>query len=675
MFRTIVRIAVLSSCAVIVASVASAQAPAGRQQYESRCARCHGGDGTGGESGPAIVRQIGERADEDLVGFLRTGRPASGMPAFDLAADDMKVLVAYLRTLVPTSRTAPPTIVRKSVQTSDGRTLEGRVIGEGLSDLQLRTDDRHIHLLRKAANGRYRAVTSQRDWTTYHGDVSGNRYTTMTQIDKSNVARLAPRWVFPMPNVAGSVETTPLVVDGVMYVSSANEAWAIDAGNARQLWHFQRQRTKGVAGNAGGGINRGVAVSGDRLFMVTDNAHIISLNRVTGDVLWDTEMADWRQNYNATGAPLVAGGLVVAGTAGGDEGVRGFVAAYDTATGKEAWRFWTVPNAGEPGSDTWVGTQKEHRGGATWMTGSYDAQLDLLYWPTGNPGLDYFGNNRQGDNLYTDSVLALEAKTGKLRWYFQFTPHDIHDWDAQEPPVLVDGSWRGQPRKLLLQANRNGFFYVFDRTSGELLLAKPFLKKLTWARGIDAKGRPILNDLPQNADGDTYVCPGFQGGANWYSTSFNPATGFYYFQALERCNLFTPRDMEWQPGKSFMGGSARPAPGETFTKSVRAMNVQTGEIAWDLPQGPAPVTASAGLLSTATGLVFFGENSGSFAAADARTGKVLWEFPTNHVWKASPMTYMFDNVQYIAVAVGQSIMAFALPDEGTATTATAENRR
>ena len=309
------------------------------------------------------------------------------------------------------------------------------------------------------------------------------------------------------------------------------------------------------------------------------------------------------------------------------------------------------------------------------MTGSYDAQLDLLYWPTGNPGLDYFGNNRQGDNLYTDSVLALEAKTGKLRWYFQFTPHDIHDWDAQEPPVLVDSSWRGQPRKLLLQANRNGFFYVFDRTSGELLLAKPFLKKLTWARGIDAKGRPILNDLPQNAEGDTYVCPGFQGGANWYSTSFNPATGFYYFQALERCNLFTPRDMEWQPGKSFMGGLARPAPGETFTKSVRAMNVQTGEIAWDLPQGPAPVTASAGLLSTATGLVFFGENSGSFAAADARTGKVLWEFPTNHVWKASPMTYMFDNVQYIAVAVGQSIMSFALPDNGTAPTATAENRR
>jgi alcohol dehydrogenase (cytochrome c) len=597
------------------------------------------------------------------------------MPAFDLAADDMKVLVAYLRTLVPTSRTAPPTIVRKSVRTSDGRTVEGRVIGEGLSDLQLRTDDRRIHLLRKAANGRYRAVTSQRDWTTYHGDVSGNRYTTMTQIDRSNVTRLAPRWVFPMPNVAGSVETTPLVVDGVMYVSSANEAWAIDAGNARQLWHFQRARTKGVAGNAGGGINRGVAVSGDRLFMVTDNAHLISLNRFTGELLWDTEMADWRLNYNATGAPLVAGNLVVAGTAGGDEGVRGFVAAYDTATGKEAWRFWTVPNAGEPGSETWVGTQTEHRGGATWMTGSYDAQLDLLYWPTGNPGLDYFGNNRQGDNLYTDSVLALEAKTGKLRWYFQFTPHDIHDWDAQEPPVLVDASWRGQPRKLLLQANRNGFFYVFDRASGELLLAKQFLKKLTWARGIDAKGRPILNDLPQNADGDTYVCPGFQGGANWYSTSFNPATGFYYFQALERCNLFTPRDMEWQPGKSFMGGSARPAPGETFTKSVRAMNVQTGEIAWDLPQGPAPVTASAGLLSTATGLVFFGENSGSFAAADARTGKVLWEFPTNHVWKASPMTYMFDNVQYIAVAVGQSIMSFALPDEGTATTATAENRR
>jgi alcohol dehydrogenase (cytochrome c) len=584
-----------------------------------------------------------------------------GMPAFDLPVADMQALVSHLRSLVPASRNAVPVVVRRAVQTTDGRTIAGRVVAEGLTDLQLRTDDQRVHLLRKATGGRYRVVSSQRDWTSYHGDVSGNRYTSLTQIDKGNVGRLTPRWVFPMPNV-GQVETTPVVVDGLMYVSSANEAWALDAGNGRAIWHFQRPRTRGVAGNAAGGINRGVAVSGDRLFMVTDHAHLIALNRFTGELLWDTEMADWRQNYNATGAPLVAGDLVISGTAGGDEGVRGFVAAFNAATGKEAWRFWTVPKAGEPGSETWQGSLTEHRGGASWNIGTYDPTLGFVYWPTGNPGLDYYGNDRLGDNLYTDSVLALDAKTGSLRWHFQFTPHDIHDWDAQEPPVLVDASWQGRPRKLLVQANRNGFFYVFDRTNGELLLGKQFLKNLNWASGLDAKGRPILNELKTNENGETYVCPGFQGGTNWFSTSFNPGTGLYYFQALERCNLFAPRNMEWQAGRGFMGGTARPAPGETFTKSLRAINIHTGEVAWDLVQGPNTVTASAGVMSTASGLVFFGENSGSFVAADAGSGKVLWDFPTNQVWKASPMTYLFDNKQHVAIAVGQSIVAFALPD-------------
>jgi alcohol dehydrogenase (cytochrome c) len=550
---------------------------------------------------------------------------------------------------------------RKTVRLTDGQTIEGRVMNEGFSDLQLLTDDQRIRLLRKVDGDRYRSVTSQRDWPTYHGDPGGNRYTTLTQIDKTNVQRLAPKWVFPLANVT-QVENTPVVVAGVMYVSSANEVYALDAGSGRQIWRFRRPRTTGLTGNAAIGFNRGVAIGGDRLFLLTDNAHMISMDRFNGEVFWESEMADWKQNYNGTSAPLVVGNLVISGTAGGDEGVRGFVVAYDVMSGKEAWRLWIVPKPGEPGSETWQGKQTEHRGGASWMTGTYDPQLDLLYWPTGNPGLDYNGDDRQGDNLYTDSVLAIEAKTGKLRWHFQFTPHDIHDWDAQEPPVLVDTNWQGQPRKLLLQANRNGFFYVLDRTSGQLLLAKQFLKKLNWAKGIDAKGRPILNDLPADANGETYVCPGFQGGTNWFSTSFNPATGLYYFQALERCNLFSKRAMEWEAGKGYMGGAARPAPGETFTKSLRAINIQTGEIAWDLPQVSGAATASAGVISTASGLVFFGENSGSFMAADAATGRVLWEYSTNHTWKASPMTYVFDNKQYVAIAVGQTITAFGLPD-------------
>lgn len=650
---------VLTLAFVVFVGTAPAQAPNGREQYETRCSRCHGGDATGGESGPNIVSQIDARADAEIAAFLRTGRPASGMPAFDLPASEMSALTAYLRTLVPLLRASAPAVVRQTISTVDGQMIEGRVLNQGMTDLQMLTDDHRIRLLRSTGIGRYRQVTSQTDWPTYHGDPSGNRFTKLTQIDKSNVARLAPHWTFPIPNVT-QVENTPLVVDGIMYVSSANEVYALDAGNGRLVWHYQRARTKGLAGNAAIGFNRGVAISGDRLIMLTDNAHVISMNRFNGELLWETEMADWHQNYNGTSAPLVVGNLVITGTAGGDEGVRGFVAAYEAATGKEVWRFWTIPKPGEPGSETWKGKSAEHGAGATWMTGTYDPQLDLVYWPSGNPGPDFNGDNREGDNLYTDSILALEAKTGKLKWYYQFTPHDVHDWDAQEPPVLVDTNWQGQPRKLLLQANRNGFFYVFDRASGQLLLAKPFLKKLNWAKEIGKDGRPVMNQLPERPSGETYVCPGFQGGTNWFSTSFNPGTGLYYIQALERCNLFSKRDMEWQAGKGFMGGVARPAPDESFTKSLRAINIQTGEIAWDLPQASGAVTASAGVISTASGLVFFGENSGSFMAADAASGKVLWEFPTNQVWRASPMTYVFDNRQYIAIAAGQSIMAFAL---------------
>jgi alcohol dehydrogenase (cytochrome c) len=602
------------------------------------------------------------------------------MPAFPASTvpnPEMTALVAHLRAMTTTSADAviPRTQVqgpeRRSVvaTTATGnQTIEGLVMNEGASDLQLRSADGRLHLLRKLDGGGFRQVTSQSDWPTYNGSDNGNRYSTLNQIDKTNVAKLAPKWMFPIPN-ATQVETTPLVVEGVMYLSSANECWALDAGSGRQIWHYQRPRTRGLTGNASIGFNRGVAWSGDRIFMSTDNAHVIALNRSNGELLWETEMADWHQNYNATAAPLVADGFVIVGTAGGDEGVRGFVAAFDPQTGKEVWRFWTVPKPGQPGAEavanTWQGANTEHRSGATWMTGTYDASLGLLYWPVGNPGPDFDGADRSGDNLYTDCIVALDVKTGALKWYYQFTPHDVHDWDAQEPPVLVDANWRGAngqttPRKLLIQANRNGFFYVLDRTNGQFLLGKQFMKKLNWADGIGADGRPILKKLPVTETGDTYVCPGFQGGTNWFSTSYNPTTGLYYFIALERCNVFSIRTGEWKAGSSFMGGAARPAPGEVFEKYVRAVNIQTGEVVWDLPQVSRDTTASAGLLSTASGLVFFGDNSGAFMAADASTGKALWQFSTNHVWKASPMTYTFDGRQYVAIAAGQNIVAFAL---------------
>jgi alcohol dehydrogenase (cytochrome c) len=654
------RLIILTVCFLCLVGVANAQGP-GQGIFERRCARCHGADATGGESGPNIISQLTTRNNQELEAFIRAGRVGSGMPAFDLPLHQMADLVSYLRVLAPTSRAQTLTVVRKRIQTTDGQTIEGQVLSAGLTDLQLRTDDMKVRLLRKAERDQYRLVTSQQDWRSYDGDFSGNRYSTLTQIDRSNAGRLTTRWIFQVPGVP-QVENTPIVVQGIMYISSVNECWAVDAGTGRTIWHYQRPRTKGHFGNASKGIHRGVAWAGDRIFQLTDNAHLIALNRFNGELLWETEMADWRQNYDGTSAPLAVGNLVISGIGGGDAGVRGFVAAYDQSTGKEAWRFWTVPRPGEPGSETWTGKEIEHRAGATWLTGSYDPQLDTVYWAVGNPGPDFDGDERKGDNLYTDSVVALDAKTGRLKWYYQFTPHDTYDWDAQEPLALVDTIWRGQARKLLIQANRNGFFYVLDRTDGKLLLAKSFLKNLNWAERIGSDGRPVLKPLPQRPDGESYVCPGFQGGTNWFSTSYNPTTGFYYFNALERCNLFSVRSGEWEPGNTYLGGAARSAPGETFQKVLRAVNIETGEIAWELLQTAGSGPASAGVLSTASGVVFFGENSGAVMAVDASNGKTLWQFPTNYPGRASPMTYMFDNKQYVAIAVGQDIIAFSLPD-------------
>ena len=360
---------------------------------------------------------------------------------------------------------------------------------------------------------------------------------------------MVPKWIFSLPNTS-PLQVTPVVVDGVMYVTSANQCYALDAGTGRRDLALPRPRTRGLIGNAAGGINRGVAVAGDRVFMVTDHAHIIALNRATGALLWETEMADWRQNYNATGAPLVVGNLVVSGTSGGDEGVRGFLAAFDQATGKEVWRFWTVPAPGEPGSETWKGGGIEHPGATTWLTGTYDPELDTLYWPTGNPTPDLYGDDRSGDNLYSDSVVALDAKTGKLKWHFQFTPHDVWDYDAQETPALIDATWQGRPRKLLVQANRNGFFYVLDRTDGKFLFGTQVHQERHVGDRPDAEGRPIrVPNMEPTLEGRR-VCPSLEGASNWYSTSFNPATGLYYVQTNDKCGMFTKIPMEWAAGRA-----------------------------------------------------------------------------------------------------------------------------
>jgi alcohol dehydrogenase (cytochrome c) len=630
----------------------------GRAVFASRCAACHGTDGGGGELGPSIVARVPVRTDADLEAVIREGLPGAGMPSFaTLSKTESTDLIAFLRTLRPRAGTGAQ---RTSVTLAGGTSLAGLVLNQSPGEMQLLGDDRRVHLLRETTAGRYREVTSQTGWTTYNGQASGNRYSPLTQITPGNVGRLTAQWVFTLPNVSQG-QATPVVADGVMYVSAANDLYALDAGSGRQVWNYRRPRTRGLIGVSARGVNRGVAVSGERVFMATDHAHLIALNRASGALLWETEMADWRQNYNGTGAPMVVGDLVISGIAGGDDGVRGFVAAYDQATGKEVWRFWAVPARGEPGSETWKGNAIDHPGAATWMTGSYDAELDTLYWAIGNPGPDMIGDDRQGDNLYSDSVVALDPKTGRRKWHFQFTPHDVHDYDAQQPIVLVDATWQGRPRKLLLQANRNGYFYVLDRVTGEYLSGTPFIKTITWASGLTKDGRPIVVPNMEPTREGRRVCPSLEGASNWYSASFSPRTGLFYVQTNDKCGIFTRVDQTWEAGKGFMGGTFAAAP-EPARRVLRAIDIQTGKVTWELPQS-GNVDSWGGVLATASDLVFFADDSGAFAAADAKSGKRLWSFQTSQVWKASPMTYAFDNRQMLAIASGPNILAFGLPSQ------------
>jgi alcohol dehydrogenase (cytochrome c) len=645
---TVTLLALLSSHALFAQDV-------GQQLFTEHCASCHGTDGNGGELGPNIATRVPLRSDEELANVVRNGLGAAGMPAITAISDrDMPALIGRLRALKLRFGAAPE---RREVTLVGGDPLAGLALNQGADELQLLGDDRRLHLLRREGTA-WREVSSQTDWTSYNGATHGSRHSSLTQIDAGNVGALAPVWLYNF-TTNNNLQTTPVVSEGVMYVTSANEVLALDAGSGREIWRYQRARTRGLIGNAAGGANRGAAVAGERLFMLTDHAHVIALDKHSGTLLWDTEMADWRQNYNATGAPLPVGDLVIAGTSGGDEGVRGFVAAYDQTTGREVWRWWSTPLPGEPGSETWQGDGIAHPAGSTWMTGTFDAALDTLYWTVGNPGPDMIGDDRRGDNLYTDSVVALDPRTGKLKWHFQFTPHDVWDYDAQETPALVDANWQGQPRQLLIQANRNGYFYVLDRRTGEFLNGWQYTKEITWSSGLDARGRPIRVEGMEPTREGIRVCPSLTGASNWYSTSYNPTTGLYYVQTEDKCGVFTRVDADWEAGKGFMGGSFAPAP-EPAQRLLRAIDIQTGSTRFEVLQ-VGRANSWGGVLSTAGGLVFFGDDSGAFSAVDAASGSLLWRFAANARWRASPMTYDFDGRQYVAIANGSTIMAFALP--------------
>ena len=498
------------------------------------------------------------------------------------------------------------------------------------------------------------------DWLTFNGNLSANRYSNLSQINRGNVNQLSVKWILTVPlwkqflpdtdyyheNMKYfGLEVTPLVADGVMYLTGPHQAFALDALTGRKIWEYSRPRTPGVVSDASLGTNRGMGILGDKVFMATDNAHLVAVNRTTGKPVWEVVMPDALQKYGSTVAPLVVKDLVVAGVSGGDWGIRGFLAAYKADTGQRAWRVWTVPAKGEPGIETWRGSEPKLGGGATWLTGSYDPDTDTLFWPTGNPFPDSDDRDRPGDNLFTNCILALDPNNGKLKWYYQFTPHDVHDMDSTEPPVLVNTRYHGQDRKLLLFANRNGFFYVLDRTNGQVLLGKPFVSKVTWASGIGSDGRP-----QPLVEGDV-SCP--EAATNWNATAFSPATRLYYVMALEKCVRRV----------SSHGGDMEQPPEAPAKKYLRALDIESGKIVWEMPQiGPAEGKRNAGVLATAGGLLFYGDPNGDFVALDERDGKPLWHFPTSGENKSSPMTYLVDGKQFIAVAIGPNIICFGLPE-------------
>ncbi len=499
------------------------------------------------------------------------------------------------------------------------------------------------------------------NWTSYNGDYTGRRYSSLSQITPENVSQLRAQWVFHSRN-SQALEVTPVVINGIMYVTSGNDAFALDARTGRILWSHSRPLTEGLIEDASAHHNRGVAVWRSRVYMETDDAHLLCLDARSGYLIWDVTFGDIKENpaNGATSVPLIVNGKVIVAPAGGDAGVRGKIDAYDAETGRLVWRFWTIPGPGEPNFGTWgKGDTWQHGGATAWMPGTYDSETNTLFWGTGNPGPDFEGSARPGDNLYSDCVLALDPDTGRLKWYFQFTPHDLYDYDAVETPVLIDSNYKGQTRKLVVEANRNGFIYVLDLINGKFLGATLFDPLVNWAKGIDAHGRPITTGIIPTPNG-TKVCPGIVGATNWFSPSYNPETHLFYFMALQECNMARAKPQPFVKGESYYNTGVERIEGEPGRKILVAYNVDKGEIAWRYPQ-VGEGNSWAGTLTTAGGVVFFGDDAESFEAIDARDGKPLWHFNTGQNIHASPMTYSVDGMQYVAIAAGSDIFSFTLP--------------
>ncbi len=756
---------VASSLCLLAQSPHETAVENGRKLFDKSCTACHGARAQGGR---AANLTKGEwrfgGTDEAIAGNISKGIQGTQMPAFPLPQEDVKSVVAYLRSLEGANRDEPITgdsatgsdlffgaagcakchmfqgrggrlgpdlsrigdekklaDIRKAIQDpnaslrrgfrtievtfNDGHKVTGVAKNEDTFSLQMMDTNEKLHLLNKtqlkevrqthetlmpkstlndsqissllaflkkgkaqpvewkpAADfnvsfGRLKNAASEpQNWLTYWGDYAGTHYSRLTQITPANVSQLKSAWSHQFG--ASNIETVPVVVDGVMFVTGPqSNAAALDARTGRVIWQYTR-RLPDVHSNCTVMTNRGVGVLGDRVYLATLDAHLVALDAKTGNVIWDVEVDDYKKGFSITLAPLVIDNKVVVGVTAGECAVTGWIDSFDATTGKKLWRTHTVAQPGDPNRASWAGDSAKYGGAPTWMTGTYDASTDTLFWTTGNPGPDYEGTVRAGDNLYSCSVLALDPATGRMKWYFQYTPHDVHDWDANETPVLVDAVVRGKLRKLLIMANRNAFYYAIDRTTGEFLSGKAFAKQ-TWAKGLDDKGHPIvIPGTDPTAEGN-YVCPDALGAANFAAPSYSESTKLFYVSVRETCATYLSEIKTPAPGQPYTGGGQREDEKQGEQGFIRALEPATGNVKWStkIQQG----SHAAGVLATAGNLVFAASKDGNLMALDAKSGKIVWHYQTGAAMRSSPMSFAVDGKQYIAITNDSTLLTFALP--------------
>lgn len=600
--------------------LAQQEPDAGQALFTEHCAVCHGAVAEGG-AGPDLTnpRWLAAVNDAELDRLIREGKPGTAMPGFAGALDarGRQAVIAHLRRLGQQALQPANDLPGPAVNVPPERLL--------------------------------RAAADSANWLMYGRDYGNQRFSPLDQIRRDNVQNLVPVWSF-QTGVPDGLEATPLVVDGVIFLSTSwNHVFAIDARTGAELWHYRR-RLPAKLRYCCGPVNRGVAIGNRTVYLATLDAHLVALDATTGRPLWDVEIGKVEDNLSATSPPMVVGDKVVVGIAGGDYPSRGFLDAYDAASGRRRWRFYTVPAPGEPGSETWTAESWERGGGATWMWGSYDPELNLIFWGTGNPYPDFDGEARRGDNLFTDCVIALEADTGKLRWHYQFTPGDVWDYDGVNEMVFADLRRNGRTIKAMLHADRNGHLYALERATGKLLYARPFVR-VSWAKGFDAKGRPIVDPSKIPTPEGVEVCPGAAGGKEWNASAFSPLTRLLYLPVIENCALFFNSGVEARrrglpPGPS----GFRYLPNQAYGK-VMAVRADTGETAWEV-RTRTPM--AAGMLATAGGLLFTGDAEGNFLAYDAETGRQLWSWQTGSGIRAAPVSFLVDGKQYVAIASGMA---------------------